>query len=118
MRNDVAVVGGGPGGAWAAYVLARHGARVALIDPSHPREKPCGGGVTGRALALVADAIDLTACAHTTIRSARFTAAGAVRGGSETTRPTDATVPLDGGALVVASRASFDAALVDAAARA
>ena len=29
---------------------------MALIDPSHPREKPCGGGVTGRALALVAGA--------------------------------------------------------------
>ena len=29
---------------------------------SHPREKPCGGGVTGRALALVADAIDAAGC--------------------------------------------------------
>ena len=115
---DVAIVGAGPAGAWAAYSLATRGARVTLIDPSHPREKPCGGGVTGRALALVANAIDLTACAHTTIRSARFTDALGVRGGSAATRPPDATVPLDGDALVVASRASFDAALVDAAARA
>ena len=31
------------------------GARVALLDGSHPREKPCGGGVTARALAVVGD---------------------------------------------------------------
>jgi flavin-dependent dehydrogenase len=26
---------------------------VAVFDASHPREKPCGGGVTGKALALL-----------------------------------------------------------------
>ena len=72
MRSDVAVVGAGPAGAWAAHVLARHGARVALIDPSHPREKPCGGGVTGRALALVADAVEIDCLPARRIRSARF----------------------------------------------
>lgn len=51
---DVAIVGGGPAGAFAAYLLARRGAQVRVFDPSHPREKPCGGGVTGRALGLVA----------------------------------------------------------------
>ena len=55
----VAIVGAGPAGAWAAYLLAQRGARVSLIDPSHPREKPCGGGVTGRALALVGSALDI-----------------------------------------------------------
>ena len=54
----MAIVGAGPAGARAAYLLARRGARVTIFDGSHPREKPCGGGVTGRALALVADAID------------------------------------------------------------
>jgi geranylgeranyl reductase family protein len=52
MIHDVAVIGAGPAGAVAARDLARSGARVALIDGSHPREKPCGGGVTGRALDL------------------------------------------------------------------
>jgi geranylgeranyl reductase family protein len=52
---DAAIVGAGPAGARAAWRLARAGATVALIDASHPREKPCGGGVTGRALALLAD---------------------------------------------------------------
>src|SRR5687768_6932952 len=35
---DVAIVGAGPAGSWAAYRLARGGARVALLDASHPRE--------------------------------------------------------------------------------
>ena len=51
---DVIVVGAGPAGAVAARDLARRGARVALVDGSHPREKPCGGGVTSRALELAA----------------------------------------------------------------
>jgi flavin-dependent dehydrogenase len=49
----VAVVGAGPAGSLAAYHLARDGADVVVFDPSHPREKPCGGGLTRRALALL-----------------------------------------------------------------
>ncbi len=51
----MAIVGAGPAGAWCACRLAEAGARVALIDGSHPREKPCGGGVTARALAVVGE---------------------------------------------------------------
>lgn len=103
---DVAVVGAGPAGAWAAERLARGGARVTIFDPTHPREKPCGGGVTGRALALVADSVDAASFPLTAVDSARFTG------------PRDVLVPLDGGALVVASRAAFDLAMLDAAVRA
>jgi flavin-dependent dehydrogenase len=49
----VAVVGGGPAGALLALHLARDGASVTVFDASHPREKPCGGGVTAKALALL-----------------------------------------------------------------
>src|ERR1700674_1575329 len=98
----VAVVGAGPGGCWAARSLARAGVRVALVDGSHPREKPCGGGVTGRALALVTDAIDAARLPSCRIRSARF--ADSMRGQS-------IAIPLDDGALVVASRAEFDGRL-------
>ena len=41
-----AIVGGGPAGARVAERLARAGHPVTLFDPSHPREKPCGGAVT------------------------------------------------------------------------
>lgn len=51
QRYDVLVVGAGPAGSATAIHLARGGARVLLADRAvFPRDKPCGGGVTGRAL--------------------------------------------------------------------
>ncbi|HZT45659.1 MAG TPA: geranylgeranyl reductase family protein [Gaiellaceae bacterium] len=56
---DVAVVGAGPSGSAAAYRLASAGTRVLLVDrATFPRDKPCGGGVTGRAARLVPFSID------------------------------------------------------------
>jgi geranylgeranyl reductase family protein len=50
-RFDVLVAGAGPAGSVTAYRLARAGARVLLADRARfPRDKPCGGGVTLRAL--------------------------------------------------------------------
>ena len=50
-RYDVLVVGAGPAGSATAIHLARGGASVLLADRARfPRDKPCGGGVTGRAL--------------------------------------------------------------------
>jgi menaquinone-9 beta-reductase len=52
-RYDVLVAGGGPGGSIAALVLARGGARVALVDKaSFPRDKACGDLVGPRGVAL------------------------------------------------------------------
>jgi geranylgeranyl reductase family protein len=51
---DVIIVGAGPAGALLAYLLASRNARVLLIDKRHlPREKPCGGALTPRALTLL-----------------------------------------------------------------
>ena len=51
QRFDVLVVGAGPAGSATAIHLARGGAHVLLADRARfPRDKPCGGGVTGRAL--------------------------------------------------------------------
>ena len=66
----VAIIGAGPAGAMAAVRLARAGASVTLFDPSHPREKPCGGGLTGRALALVSDVIDMGSLPAVVVKSA------------------------------------------------
>jgi geranylgeranyl reductase family protein len=50
-RFDVLVVGAGPAGSATALRLARGGAKVLLADKARfPRDKPCGGGLTGRAL--------------------------------------------------------------------
>jgi geranylgeranyl reductase family protein len=68
---DVAIVGGGPAGSTAAYRLASAGASVLLLDKAtFPRDKPCGGGVTGRALGhlpfsiepVVEDVVDRMEC--------------------------------------------------------
>ncbi|MEP7305568.1 MAG: geranylgeranyl reductase family protein [Acidobacteriota bacterium] len=106
MTFDAAVVGAGPAGSWTARSLARAGARVLLLDPSHPREKPCGGGITGRALDLVADAIAPRDLPFVSIRSARFTSSSS---------PDACDVPLEGGALVVTGRCDFDTLLLEAA---
>ncbi|MEO8289590.1 MAG: geranylgeranyl reductase family protein [Gaiellaceae bacterium] len=58
-RYDAIVVGAGPAGSTAAYRLATAGADVLLLDRARfPRDKPCGGGVTGRAARLLPFAID------------------------------------------------------------
>ena len=49
----VCIVGAGPAGSMAALEFAKKGASVSIFDPSHPREKPCGGGLTGKSLALL-----------------------------------------------------------------
>jgi geranylgeranyl reductase family protein len=51
-RYDALIVGGGPAGSTTAIRLADAGARVLLVDKAtFPRDKPCGGGITTRALA-------------------------------------------------------------------
>jgi geranylgeranyl reductase family protein len=49
--TDVLVVGAGPAGATAARALALAGARVRLLDRARfPRNKPCGGAISVRAI--------------------------------------------------------------------
>ena len=98
QRFDVVVVGGGPAGTIAARDLARSGQKVAVVDGSHPREKACGGGLTGRALELIPSA----GADGQSIETVSFEAAGrAVR------------VPLPNVShLRVFSRAALDSALL------
>ncbi len=46
----IAIVGAGPAGSHLAHELSAAGARVTLLDARPPWEKPCGGGVTSKAL--------------------------------------------------------------------
>ena len=112
----ISIIGAGPAGTMAAVRLARAGASVSLFDPTHPREKPCGGGLTGRALSLLSDVIDVGSLPAVVVTSATVEPPSSRASGHET-----ADVPLidkgltPGSSLVVVSRAIFDRALVLAA---
>jgi len=58
-RYDAIIVGAGPAGSTCAHRLASAGANVLVLDRARfPRDKPCGGGVTGRAARLLPFSID------------------------------------------------------------
>ena len=125
---DILIAGGGPAGAWAARRLAEAGARVRIFDASHPREKPCGGGLTARSLDLLGGAID--ALPSVSITSVRFQAPP-VRGPEYPHAPRSApsvSLPVGTGSghvparpvsrLVTVDRTRFDALLLESAQRA
>jgi 2-polyprenyl-6-methoxyphenol hydroxylase-like FAD-dependent oxidoreductase len=47
---DIAIVGGGPSGAMCGEQLARAGHTVDIFDEHLAWEKPCGGGLTHKAI--------------------------------------------------------------------
>lgn len=52
MNNlyDICIIGAGPSGSYAAYLLAKQGYEVLLIDKDNfPRDKTCGGFLSNRA---------------------------------------------------------------------
>ena len=48
--RDIAIVGGGPAGAMSGEKLARAGYGVTIYDEHLAWEKPCGGGLTHKAI--------------------------------------------------------------------
>ncbi len=48
--EHIAIIGGGPAGAFCGERLARAGVRVTLFDSRGAWEKPCGGGLTHKAV--------------------------------------------------------------------
>jgi flavin-dependent dehydrogenase len=94
----------------AASRLARAGASVTLFDASHPREKPCGGGLTGRALELVEDILDVGSLPAVVVSSA------SVEGPDRTARVAlNDRGKTSKSSLLVVSRTIFDRAIADAA---
>lgn len=106
----ICIVGAGPAGSMAGLEFAKRGAEVSIFDPSHPREKPCGGGLTGKSLALLPEGPDQDRLPARRVQTCRFDAA---RG---------RTLELDlGEPAGIVARSEFDAWLlrraVDAGAR-
>ncbi|MEV3905144.1 geranylgeranyl reductase family protein [Mycobacterium sp. NPDC050551] len=64
QRYDIVIAGGGPAGSAAAWQAVQTGARVVVLDKAEfPRDKPCGDGLTPRAVSYIqkmglADAVD------------------------------------------------------------
>ena len=48
--ENIVIIGGGPAGANCALELANKGIYATIFDNSHPREKPCGGGIPARTI--------------------------------------------------------------------
>jgi geranylgeranyl reductase family protein len=71
-----AVVGAGPAGATAAERLRRAGFAVTLFDPKGAWEKPCGGGVTAKALRRYAYLLDDEAWPCQTVERIRLVGPG------------------------------------------
>ena len=69
--TDVIVVGAGPAGSLAAYILASQGIQVTILEKTlFPRYKVCGGGLTHKILNEIP--FDLSPVIESTIHSFRF----------------------------------------------
>ena len=104
--KSVAILGGGPAGAFAAEQLAAAGLRVALFDEKLAWEKPCGGGLTYKAYSQYPFLINNS----TPKRLVHETVLGAPRGGEASLKLTDP--------LVIYSRFDLNRMLLERAERA
>lgn len=109
-RFDVLVVGSGPAGSIAALVLARGGARVALVDKAaFPRDKACGDLIGPRGVQLLRDlALDVPESA----RVSDMLVVGPTGNRVRLPAPPGRTYP---GYAIVVARSLFDATLQRAA---
>jgi len=74
----IAIVGAGPAGSLLATKLAEGGIEATVFDASFPREKPCGGGLTGKALRELPDGPMGDPLPARRVASCRFEAEGVV----------------------------------------
>jgi geranylgeranyl reductase family protein len=94
---DAIVVGGGPGGATAAYFLGEAGRRVLVLEKERlPRYKTCGGG-------LSSGVFDLFPFSFEPVIESR------VRGTVYALRHRHVTIPMPGSSIHMVMREDFDA---------
>ncbi len=102
--HQVIIVGAGPAGAYLAYLLSRAGISVLVLEKKRfPRYKPCGGGITPKAVKLLD--FDLNPVIEDTVRSAVFT--------YQLKNPV--TVNFEEPIIYMVSRERFDALLLEKA---
>ncbi len=115
LQADIAIIGGGPGGASAAIEAAGRGLDVIVVDKGRfPRDKCCGDGLTTGALRH----LDQLGFDPATVPSWRAVTDVSVRtpSGRQRLFPLPATDDGGGGVFAaVARRRQFDAALLDLA---
>lgn len=110
FSHDLIVIGAGPAGSAAGYTAANAGLRVALVDKAaFPRDKLCGGGVTGRSGRYLGE---IFGCDPTRPGGAAATRVRLVAGGEVLADIADAPP------IKMVMRRDFDAALFELAGRA
>lgn len=108
---DICVIGAGPAGSTSAYLLAKLGFSVALIDRAvFPRDKTCGDGITPRGCAIL-KRLGL----YHRIRDAAFACSGvSIRANTQSTFTIPLTSNIDSlSELLVLPRTILDNILVD-----
>lgn len=112
VECDIAIIGGGPAGAGAAYFLSRQGLNIIVLEAKfYPRIKVCGDGIGPRAvLALREIGLGdwLESGGHHRVERLRITASN---GASITSLADPVLCPIVHGFVV--SRAVFDQKLVE-----
>jgi flavin-dependent dehydrogenase len=119
--KTVAVLGGGPAGAFAAAGLASAGIKTLLFDEKLAWEKPCGGGLTYKAYCqypfLLENDKPKRVVHRTVLGAPKAGATGSCPTGSCPAGPWKATLDLDH-PLVIYSRSDLNGLLLERAARA
>ncbi|HXQ27218.1 MAG TPA: NAD(P)/FAD-dependent oxidoreductase [Candidatus Acidoferrales bacterium] len=84
--KQIAIVGGGPAGALCGERLASHGFDVTIYDERLAWEKPCGGGLTHKAIEAYPFLLD-TPAPKKIVRTAELISGGGHRARFEMSRP-------------------------------
>jgi geranylgeranyl reductase family protein len=115
VRHDLIILGGGPAGAAAGVTAARAGLSAVVIDrAAFPRDKLCGGGITGRARRHMAQifGLDTDGPLFLPCRRMRIAADGATLGAHADAPPIWLTMRRDFDALLLARAQAAGCAVI------